>query len=224
MIIGISGMIAAGKSSLSEKLHKHYKDSYMLHEFEEDDEVFNTFLKWLYEKKPNLTIGFQSYIVENHSAKFIEMLKKFKYEKQDLIKKHIFLDRFSVEHYIFAKLILKEKEPRYLEAYDALFEKLISKSELPNLAIFLDINFDTFKKRIFERGRNSEIENWDNNYDYFKKLHDNYLTIFKEISNKFNLNYIIIDTNNLTEDQVLEKAIAIIDKESLKYENRFENR
>ncbi|MBN0970776.1 deoxynucleoside kinase [Mycoplasma phocoeninasale] len=224
MIIGISGMIAAGKSSLSEKLHKHYKDSYMLHEFDENDEVFNTFLKWLYEKKPNLTIGFQSYIVENHSAKFIEMLKKFEYEGQNISKKHIFLDRFSVEHYVFAKLILKEKEPRYLEAYDALFEKLITRSELPDLAIFLDINFDSFKKRIFERGRKSEIDNWNENYEYFKKLHENYLEIFKEISNKFDLNYVIIDTNNLSEEQVLAKAVEIIEEESLKYENRSTNR
>ncbi|GAA8717088.1 Uncharacterised protein [Chlamydia abortus] len=44
MIIGVSGMIAAGKSSLAEKLAKHYKKSIMLHEFEENDDVFNTFL------------------------------------------------------------------------------------------------------------------------------------------------------------------------------------
>lgn len=75
MIIGVSGMIAAGKSSLAEKLAKHYKKSIMLHEFEENDDVFNTFLDWLYQNKPNLTIGFQSYIVENHSAKLQMLLK-----------------------------------------------------------------------------------------------------------------------------------------------------
>ena len=39
MVVGISGMIAAGKSSLTEKLHKYYDKSLLLHEFEEDDEV-----------------------------------------------------------------------------------------------------------------------------------------------------------------------------------------
>ncbi len=215
MIIGVSGMIAAGKSCLSEKLHKHYNGSYMLHEFEEDDEVFNTFLKWLYEKKPNLTIGFQSYIVENHSSKFTEIVKKFNEEKKDWNKDHIFLDRFSIEHYIFANLILSQKGKRYLDAYDALFEKLISKEELPDLAIYLDINFETFKKRIFERGRVSEVENWNQNYEYFKNLHANYLRIFKEIAARFGLRYIIIDTNNLSEKEVLIKAIEIIDKETM---------
>ncbi|TPE57419.1 deoxynucleoside kinase [[Mycoplasma] falconis] len=219
MIIGISGMIAAGKSSLSEKLHKHYKTSLMLHEFEEDDEVFNTFLKWLYEKKPNLTIGFQSYIVENHSTKFTEIVKKYTENNYKYENDHIFLDRFSIEHYIFAKLILAEKGQRYLDAYDALFERLISEEELPDLAIFLDINFDTFKKRILKRGRESEVNNWEQNYEYFKNLHTNYLKIFKEIAQRFNLNYVILDTNNLTQKEVLEEAIKIID-EAAKHENR----
>lgn len=214
MVIGISGMIAAGKSQLSDKLYKHYEDSIMLHEFEENDEVFNTFLKWLYEKQPNLTIGFQSYIVENHSAKFAEVYKKYQSENKDPKKSHIFLDRFSVEHYIFAKLILKEKEPKYLEAYDALFERLITHEELPDFAIFLDISFDTFKKRILKRGRDSEIANFDDNFDYFQNLHANYLKIFKEIADKFNLKYFIIDTNNKSEQEVFVEATKIIENES----------
>ncbi|MBU4690769.1 deoxynucleoside kinase [Mycoplasma zalophi] len=216
MIIGISGMIASGKTSLSEKLHKHYKTSKMLHEFEEDDEVFNTFLKWLYEKKPNLTIGFQSYIVENHSAKFAEILEEYKRENLETSKDHIFLDRFSIEHYIFAKIILKEKQGKYLEAYDALFQKLITKEELPDLAIFLDINFDTFKKRIFKRGRETEVDNWDKNIEYFKKLHTHYYEIFSELAKKFNLNHVVIDANDLNEKELSEKVIEIIDQQAKK--------
>ncbi|WP_412031392.1 deoxynucleoside kinase [Metamycoplasma buccale] len=213
MIIGISGMIAAGKSSLSEKLHNYYKNSIMLHEFEEGDEVFNTFLKWLYEKQPNLTIGFQSYIIENHSTKFTEMTDKFLKDKKDPKNDHIFLDRFSLEHYIFAKLILSEKGQRYLDAYDALFERLISNNELPELAIYLDISFETFVKRIFERGRETEVNNFDSNYEYFKNLHNNYLKIFKEIACKYNLKYVIIDANNKTEKEVFDEAINIIERE-----------
>lgn len=216
MIIGISGMIAAGKSSLSEKLHNYYKTSIMLHEFEEDDDVFNTFLKWLYENKPNLTIGFQSYIIENHSTKFAQLIEDFNKLKLNKINDHIFLDRFSVEHYIFAKLILSKKEKKYLEAFDALFAKLITKSELPDFALFLNISFDTFRKRIFQRGRKSEIENFDANYSYFKQLHESYFEIFKQIAKKFNLKYFVIDTDGLTENQVFDKAIEIINHETEK--------
>ncbi|QJR44045.1 deoxynucleoside kinase [Mycoplasma miroungirhinis] len=214
MIIGISGMIASGKTSLSEKLHKHYKTSKMLHEFEEDDEVFNTFLKWLYEKKPNLTIGFQSYIVENHSAKFADILQEYKTQNLDITKDHIFLDRFSIEHYIFAKIILKDKPNKYLEAYDALFQKLITNEELPDLAIFLDINFETFKKRIFKRGRETEVDNWDKNVEYFKTLHKHYYEFFLELVTKFKLNHIVIDANDLNEKELSEKVIEIIDQQA----------
>ncbi|MGX9340121.1 deoxynucleoside kinase [Mycoplasma sp. 2261] len=218
MIIGISGMIAAGKSSLSSKLANHYKNSLLLNEFEENDEVFNTFLKWLYEKKQNLTISFQSFIIENHSAKFIEIYNKLQ-DKPD-IDRHLFLDRFSIEHYIFAKLILSKKEPKYFDGFKALFSKLITKSELPDLVIFLDISFDTFKKRIFERGRAIEIDNWDLNYDYFKNLHENYYKIFRELADDFQLNYKIIDTNNLSEDEVYKQVVKIIDEEEKQWQLR----
>ena len=148
------------------------------------------------------------------SEYFADVIKEFNEKKLDKIKDHIFLDRFSVEHYIFAKLILSKKEKKYLEAYDALFSKLISKEELPDFAIYLDITFDTFKKRIFERGRESEINNWNENLDYFKELHENYLTIFKEIAAKFGMKYIIIDTNNKTEKEVFNEAVKIIEEET----------
>ncbi|BAP39338.1 deoxynucleoside kinase [Metamycoplasma canadense] len=218
MIIGISGMISAGKSSLSKKLTKHYSNSLLLKEFEENDEVFNTFLKWLYEKKPNITIGFQSYIIENHSSKFNLILKQLL--KKPNKNRHLFLDRFSIEHYIFAKLILQEKEPKYLEAFDALFNKLITKNELPDLVIFLNINFETFKKRIFKRGRETEIKNWDLNFQYFKNLHENYYKIFKELADNFQLNFRIIDVNNLDENQVFEKAIKIIEEEEEQWQKK----
>ncbi|SYV97290.1 Deoxyguanosine kinase, partial [Mycoplasmopsis edwardii] len=46
MLIGISGMISSGKSTLTKKLHEHFNSSLMLEEYEENNVVFNTFLKW----------------------------------------------------------------------------------------------------------------------------------------------------------------------------------
>ncbi|ENY54146.1 Deoxyguanosine kinase [Metamycoplasma alkalescens 14918] len=211
MVIGISGMIAAGKSSLAKKLNQHYPNSMILHEFDDNDEVFNTFLKWLYEKRPNLTIGFQSYIIENHSDKFANIFKELQTKENK--DRHLFLDRFSVEHYIFAKIILEQKNKKYLEAYNALFSKLITKEELPELVIFLNINFNTFKKRIFDRGRKEEIENWDLNFEYFKNLHENYYKMFKTLADRFQLNFKTIETDELSEEDVFKQVIKIIDEE-----------
>lgn len=211
MVIGISGMISSGKSTLTQKLVKHYKQSMMLKEFEEDDEVFNTFLKWLYEKQPNLTIGFQSYVVENHTSKLADCFKEFEKKGYKHKDNYLFLDRFSIEHYIFANVNLRPKGPKYLQGYDALFSHLITKDETPDLAIYLDMTFDTFKDRIFARGREVETENYKKNEAYFKELYSLYKPLFEKQAKKYGLNYVIIDTNDKTEDEVYKEAIRIID-------------
>ncbi|WXA52148.1 deoxynucleoside kinase [Mycoplasmopsis cynos] len=211
MLIGISGMISSGKSTLSQKLNEHYKSSMILEEYDENNVVFNTFLKWLYEKQPNLTMGFQTYVVENHTTKLHDLFNTFRHLNKDFIKDHIFLDRFSIEHYIFAHVNLKSKGLSYLNGYDALFEFLITKEETPDLAIYLDMSYESFEKRLFSRGREVETNNYFQNKSYFKNLFNVYKDLFIKQANKYNLNYVIIDTNNLTEEEVLKKAISIID-------------
>ncbi|WP_338822599.1 deoxynucleoside kinase [Mycoplasmopsis felifaucium] len=211
MLIGISGMISSGKSTLTKNLSSYYKTSIMLEEFDENDEVFNTFLKWLYEKQPNLTMGFQAYVVENHTTKLNELIAEFNKKGKSWEIDHIFLDRFSIEHYIFANVNLKPKGPKYLEGYDALFSKLITQEETPDLAIYLDMTWDTFKKRLFDRGRDVETQNFIANEAYFFELYNSYKKLFKLQAEKYNLNYVVIDTNNLTEQEVLNKAIEIIE-------------
>ncbi|WP_322908834.1 deoxynucleoside kinase [Mycoplasmopsis felis] len=211
MLIGISGMISSGKSTLSQKLNEHYKSSMILEEYDENNVVFNTFLKWFYEKQPNLTMGFQTYVVENHTTKLHDLFNTFRNLNKDFAKDHIFLDRFSIEHYIFAHVNLKPKGLNYLNGYDALFEFLITKEETPDLAIYLDMSYETFEKRLFSRGREVETNNYFQNKSYFENLFNVYKDLFIKQANKYNLNYVIIDTNNLTEEEVFKKAISIID-------------
>ncbi|WP_029608881.1 deoxynucleoside kinase [Mycoplasma simbae] len=221
MLIGISGMIGSGKSVLTKKLLQHYPSSIMLKEFEEDDEVFNQFLEWLYNKTPNLTIGFQSYVVESHTSKLAELMQKFNELGKKHSKDHVFLDRFSIEHYIFANVNLTPKGQRYLDGYDALFNELITEDETPDLAIYLDMSFETFKKRLFARGREVETQNYAQNEEYFKHLHSVYRTIFESQAKKFGMDYIIIDTNNLSEEEVLQKAVQIISDFDFSSKKRF---
>ncbi|EIE41634.1 deoxyguanosine kinase [Mycoplasmopsis canis UFG1] len=211
MLIGISGMISSGKSTLTKKLHNHYKTSLMLEEYEENNVVFNQFLEWLYEKQPNLTMGFQTYVVENHTTKLNEIIKKFKELNKNFKEDHIFLDRFSIEHYIFANVNLRPKGESYLKGYDALFEHLITKEETPDLAIYLNMSYETFEKRLFERGRAVEIDNYQLNKSYFETLYNLYKELFEKQAKKYDLNYVIINTDNLNEEQVFEKAKEIID-------------
>ncbi|QKT05273.1 deoxynucleoside kinase [Mycoplasma sp. OR1901] len=211
MIIGISGMISGGKSTLTKKLKQHYENSLLLEEFEENDEVFNQFLEWLYSKKENLTMGFQAYVIENHTTKLNEIIDKFYQLGFSLKENHIFLDRFSIEHYIFASVILAQKGTNYLKGYDALFNNLIMERETPDLAIYLDMDYETFENRLFKRGREVEINHYSENIEYFKNLFSLYRDIFEKQAKKYNLNYVIIDTKNLNEEEVFDKTIEIIE-------------
>ncbi|MCT4469759.1 deoxynucleoside kinase [Mycoplasma sp. HS2188] len=216
MVIGISGMIGSGKSTLAKGLTKYYSDSILLEEFSEDDEVFNTFLRWFYEQKENIDIGFQAYIIESLSSNFNKTIEEFNKKKLNWNKNHIFLDRFNLEHYIFAVLNLKHKPKKYLVAFDAMFNNLIDTNENPDLAIFIDIDFDTFKQRIMKRGRKSEIDNYAQNEEYFKELHALYKDLYVHLMNSFNIDYIVIDANNKNEFEILGEAIKSIENYDFK--------
>ncbi|MBU4693654.1 deoxynucleoside kinase [Mycoplasma zalophidermidis] len=212
MVIGISGMIGSGKSTLAKGLNNYYKNSILLEEFEENDPVFNTFLRWFYEQKQNIDIGFQSFIIESLSDSFQKCVNKFSENKLNWKTDHIFLDRFNLEHYIFAVMTLKTKKPKYLKGFDAMFRNLIDPNENPDLAIYIDINFDTFKERITKRGRKSEIDNYEQNEEYFKELHALYKDLFINLMKSFDIPFAVIDSNGKNDIQILGEAIEIIEK------------
>ncbi|MEJ1834302.1 deoxynucleoside kinase [Mycoplasmopsis synoviae] len=220
MLIGISGMISSGKSTLSKNLNKYYKKSMLLNEFQEEDVVFNTMLDWFYKNRPHLNIAFQAYVVEKHINEVQSIIREFNSKNLDKNSDIIFLDRFGAEHYVFAKVILEKLPKKILKAYEAIFKELVSKDDFPELAIFLDVSFENFKERLFKRGREIEINTWSQNEEYFKKLHGVYKKTFIDIVNRYEIKYEIIDTNNLTPKQVELKAIEIINKyKEEKYEN-----
>ncbi|MEA4115539.1 deoxynucleoside kinase [Mycoplasma sp. 744] len=203
MIIAISGMIAAGKSTLSKKLHQIYSNSLLMEEFDNNDLVFNTFLKWLYENKKNINIAFQTYILENLQNKMQKITNDYKRNKNNFL----FLDRFNLEHYIFAVATLSYKNKRYLEAFDKMFHEIINLDHNPDLTIFLDISFETFLERLKNRNRKSEINNLNSNIEYFKLLHEIYKDLFISLVKKYKIPYVIIQADNKSSETILAEVI-----------------
>ncbi|QIW62554.1 deoxynucleoside kinase [Mycoplasmopsis gallinacea] len=215
MKIAISGMISSGKSTLVNHLASHFQKiapSDFLKEFKEDDEIFNNLLKWHLEHIPNVTLAFETYVLDSHISELEikEANLKSKYKQY-----YIFLDRFSVEHIIFSKIAF-DTNSRQWKAYQKIANSLINASNIPDFVIFLDLDFETFKKRIFARNREVEIANWETNEAYYKKLHSNYKDNFISLCNQYQVRYEIIDTNELNEEEVLKKAIALINAFELK--------
>ncbi|TNK94613.1 hypothetical protein C4M98_04210 [Mycoplasmopsis pullorum] len=89
---------------------------------------------------------------------------------------------------------------------------MINPTNIPDFVIFLDVDFDTFKKRLFKRNRRAEVDNWDTNYDYYKKMHSTYKQNFVDLCHEYNVNYVIINTNNLDENEVLKASVDLIEQ------------
>lgn len=197
MKIAIGGMIASGKSTLVNALSKEFNLQKM-DEFDKDDEVFNTLLKWLYEGKENVEMLLQIYFLHKH------------WNTQNKIKGDVIVDRHIIEHWLFAQINL-QKYPEVLNMYNGLFHAYMNTVVHPDFYIILDMDWESFKERIMKRGRVQEIENFGQNENYFKYLMDGYVRKLKAQCDIYNIPSIVIDTSGMSEEDVFDAAAQIID-------------
>jgi deoxyadenosine/deoxycytidine kinase len=203
MKISVGGMIASGKSTLVSRLGKALNLPVM-EEFEKDDEVFNTLLKWLYEQKSNVEMLLQIYFIHNH------WLNQQKYNGDFIV------DRDLVEHWLFAQHNLKSM-PTIMNMYNGVFHAYMNQIKKPDLYIILDVDWEHFRDRVMNRGRQQEIENFDKNKEYFYNLLQDYTVKVKAQCSVYEIPYKVINTNGMTEDEVFEaslKAIQAVQKKA----------
>ena len=198
MKISVGGMIASGKSTLVKRLGEALNLPVM-EEFERNDEVFNTLLRWLYEQKDNVEMLLQIYFIHNH------WLNQVKYEGSFIV------DRDLVEHWLFAQHNLK-KMPTIMNMYNGVFHAYMNQVKKPDIYLILDVDWKNFEQRIMDRGREQEIENFDKNKTYFKELMSDYTTKVAAQCAVYDIPYVVINTNGLTEDEVFQKSIEAIKK------------
>ena len=196
MKFAVGGMIASGKSTLvktlAEKLNLQRMD-----EYDKNDEVFNTLLKWLYEGKKDVEMLLQIYFLHKH------------WKTQQNIKGDVIVDRHIIEHWLFAQINLA-KTPEVLNMYNGLFHQYMNSIEHPDLYIILDMDWDTFKQRIMMRGREQEVENFGQNEDYFKFLMDDYVRKLVAQCEIYDIRYIVLDTSGRTQEDVARASEEII--------------
>ena len=197
MKIAVGGMIAAGKSTLVHQLGRAL-DLPVMDEFEEDDEVFNTLLKWLYEGKADVEMLLQVYFIHNH------------YLNQKKYGKNFIVDRDIIEHWLFAHKNLTEM-PDVMNMYNGLFMSYMNKIHKPDLYIILDISFDVFIERLKTRGRASEVDNLDENLEYFAELHKDYTEKLTAQCKIYDIPYQIINVDFASKEEVLDMAMTMIE-------------
>lgn len=192
MKIAVGGMIASGKSTLVKKLGEDLNLP-ILEEFEKDDKVFNTLLDWLYTGVPDVEILLQVYFIHNH------------YLRQKEYGHDFIVDRDLIEHWIFAKTNL-DKFPEVMNMYNGIFMAYMNQVTHPDLYIILELTFGEFLNRLKARGRSSEVDNLEDNLEYFRTLNETYTTKLKAQCEIYDIPYIVINTTRLSEQEVFDKV------------------
>lgn len=179
--IAVGGPIAAGKSSLVSRLSQDLEIPF-LDEFDPNDPVFATMLEWLYTGVENIELLLQTYFISNN------------FRAQQEVKDQSYIgDRDLIEHFIFAAENLRNV-PEQFNSYSVLYHYYKSYYRRPDFYIVLDVDWDNFEA----------------NHEYFRRLHTNYVSkLVTQLTND-NIDYVIIDTNSQTVEQVFEQARSLI--------------
>lgn len=196
MKIAVGGMIAAGKTNLSQRLGEALEMPVMT-EYEEKDKIFDSLLKWRYENKPNADMLLQTYVLQNSLS------------RQQNYDKDFIVDRDMIEHWLFAQESFKD-QPDKMNMYNSFFYTCTNKITKPDLYIILDVDWKHFKERVFNRQRSQEVKNFEKNAAYFSSLLNNYVQRMRAQCVVFDIPYVVINTNDLTEEEVFDVVIKKI--------------
>lgn len=180
MHLAVSGNIGSGKTTLTEKLAKHYGWSA---EFEAVDD--NPYLPDFYEDMKRWSFHLQVYFLNSR----FNQIKKIQESTISTIQ-----DRTIYEDaYIFAANLYKSNllSERDYTNYKSLFDSMIAHVKAPDLLIYLKADIPKLVGQIEKRGRSYETTM---RIDYLKNLNSHYeewIEGYKEGK------LLIIDVNNL---------------------------
>ena len=199
--IVIGGPISVGKTSIVNLL-----PFVAIHELDPNDELQNILLEQMYKGDEVASQVFQLDILLTRFDKYKEFANSE--------KPHVF-DRSILEDKIFAYLQLKNNKNVW-NYYESIFNdrlnEMINEIGVPRIYIHLSLNWETFKKRTFKRNRISEVQNFEKNEKYFKKIIEIYDDYMIKKYKKYNIPYYLIDTNDKGIEEV-EKIIRLKLKE-----------
>ena len=180
MHLAVSGNIGSGKTTLTEKLAKHYG---WKAEFEAVDD--NPYLPDFYEDMKRWSFHLQVYFLNSR----FNQLKTIQASSESTIQ-----DRTIYEDaYIFAANLYKSNllTERDYANYKSLFDSMISHVKAPALLIYLKADIPKLVGQIEKRGRSYETAM---RIDYLKNLNSHYedwIAGYKEGK------LLVIDVNNL---------------------------
>jgi deoxyadenosine kinase len=192
LLIGVSGIIGVGKSTLTDSLGGHMD----LKIFQEPVKT-NEYLGKFYQDMNRYAFPMQVYLLNHRFRQYQQMI----WENKNCIQ-----DRTIYEDVIFARLLNRSGIINDLDfkTYMQLFENMTSFIRHPDIVVFLDVEPEKAMERINKRGRECEK---DISLEYLVTLRDGYEEWLKDIEGKVPI--IRLDWNTY---QDTEKVAELIKK------------
>ncbi len=195
--IAVAGNIGAGKTTLTERLSKHYK---WIPQFE--DVEHNPYLNDFYEDMPRWSFNLQIYFLNSRLNQILEIQRGNETIIQD---RTIYEDAMIFAPNLHDMGLMSKRD---FDNYFKFFETLKSMVQPPDLLIYLKASVPTLVGQIQKRGREYE-ENI--RLDYLKKLNE-YYTRFIESYKEGPVLVVDVDKNNFAEtEEDLGEIIQRID-------------
>jgi deoxyadenosine/deoxycytidine kinase len=203
--IAVCGNIGSGKTTLTEKLAKHYGWNPL---FESVDE--NPYLRDFYQDMTKWAFHVQIYFLNSRFRQVNEIQGSNRPTIQD---RTIYEDA-----YIFAENLHQNGNmtDRDYQSYLDIFHSMISLVKPPDLLIYLKADIPKLVRQIEKRGRDFE---YSIRLDYLRKLNKNYE---KWINNYKDGRLLTIDVNQIDFVENIDDFSDIINKVDLELNNLFE--
>ncbi len=198
MHIAIAGNIGSGKTTLTNKLSKHYgwKAHY-------EDVDHNPYLQSFYEDMQRWSFNLQVYFLNSRFRQVVDIRQSGKKVIQD---RTIYEDAYIFATNLHAMNLMSTRD---FENYISLFELMSSFIQPPDLLIYLRASVSTLVEQIQKRGREYEESI---RLDYLKLLNERYETWIQGYK-LGKLLIINVDTLDFTKPEDISVVIEKIDAE-----------
>jgi deoxyadenosine/deoxycytidine kinase len=205
--IAVAGNIGSGKTTLAEKLAKHYGWQAL---YESVDH--NPYLKDFYLDMTRWAFHLQIYFL---NSRFTQVRQIRESERPIIQDRTIYEDA-----YIFAANLHKSGHitERDYQSYLDIFQSMISFVQPPDILIYLKADIPKLVHQIQKRNRDFE---YNIRLEYLKTLNEHYE---KWISNYKEGKLMIIDVNNIDFVEKIEDFSMVVEKIDLELNNLFSQR
>lgn len=193
--ITIEGNIGAGKTTLANRMAKHFGARLILEEFAD-----NPFLPSFYENPQQYAFPLELFFMAERYKQLKEVL-----QTQDMFHQLTISDYLFVKSLLFAKINLPREE---YNLYQKLFDIINPQLVQPDLLIFLSAPVEQLQKNIRKRNRSYEQQIAD---AYLAKVHNMYMQYLKQHP----VRTLVLDTTriNLLEDAPFQQLLDALEKD-----------